>query len=146
MNIDLSINSSTLSQHALRYIWSSGILQASQSSDWICVDKGCVHVFSPIAYCILKLPSIAVAVLFSRFEKWSEVLVVARVTPRDLRRPASTIIARHATKRSFQSSLLDSLPSATAIRAGSAARKICSQPQAFADRAAKLALAAVVKK
>ena len=101
---------------------------------------------SPIAYCILKLPSIVLALLFSRSTKWSEVLVVARVTPRNLRRQASTIIARHAIRRNFPGSLLDSRPSATAIRADSAAKKMSSQMRVFACRAPEFALAAFVKR
>ena len=86
------------------------------------------------------------ALLFSRSKKWSELLVVARVTPRDLRRPASTIIARRAIRRNSPGSLLDSRPSATAIRADSAATKMSSQLRVFACRAPELALAAVVKR
>ena len=92
------------------------------------------------------MASIVLALLFSRSAKWSEVLVVARVSPRNLRRQASTIIARHAIRRNFPGSLLDSRPNATAFRADSATKNMSSQVRVFACRAPELTLAAVVKR
>ena len=72
----------------------------SQSSYWICVDKGCVHVVSPIAYCILKLPSIVLGLLNFQSNKWSKQIIfaVARVDLKNQYRTVVAITARHASR------------------------------------------------
>ena len=115
---------------------------------WICVDKGCVHAVIPIAYCILKLPSIVLGLLNSHSNTWSKQIsfVVARVGLKNKHRLVATITARHVLRRSPPGSMPKLLPSATAIRAGSAATKMSSQLPVFACRAPELALAAFAKR